>query len=51
MIKFSDIANPPVPEYKPICVVCEGRGVVPDNGKVINCHACNGTGKQQNEAE
>jgi hypothetical protein len=46
MIKFSDIANPPTPVFRPICGVCEGRGVVPEEGNIVNCVACNGTGKE-----
>jgi DnaJ-class molecular chaperone len=48
MIKFSDIAKIPTPVYKPICVACDGRSVVPQNDKIVTCQKCNGTGKENN---
>ena len=46
MIHFSQIANPPMPTYRPICGACEGRGVVPSLKSVQRCEQCNGTGKE-----
>jgi DnaJ-class molecular chaperone len=53
MIRFSQIANPPMPAYRPICGACEGRGVVPILGanSVGKCSKCNGTGKESNTPE
>ena len=50
MINFSDIANPPIPVFRPICGVCEGRGVTPATLKnsLQSCKQCNGTGKEGN---
>ena len=48
MIKFSDIAKIPTPVYKPICVACDGRSVVPQDDKIVTCQKCNGTGKENN---
>lgn len=48
MIPFSQIANPPMPKYVPLCGACEGRGVVPiwETKSVGKCSKCNGTGKE-----
>jgi hypothetical protein len=48
MISFSQIANPPMPAYRPICGICEGRSVVPvpKTMSLEKCTACNGTGKE-----
>jgi hypothetical protein len=46
MIHFSEIANPPKPVYRPMCVACDGRGVVPSLKATQKCDKCNGTGKQ-----
>lgn len=48
MIHFNEIANPPKPTYRPMCVACDGRGVVPSLSRksVQRCEQCNGTGKQ-----
>ena len=53
MIHFNQIANPPQPTYKPMCVACEGRGVVPSLSmkSVQHCEQCNGTGKEGNTPE
>ena len=51
MIYFSEIANPPQPVYRPMCVACEGRCVVPSLKSVQRCEQCNGTGKEGNEPE
>ena len=50
MIHFSEIANPPQPAYRPMCVACDGRGVVPSLSResVQRCEQCNGTGKEGN---
>jgi len=50
MIHFSEIANPPQPTYRPICVACDGRGVIPSLSMklVQHCDKCNGTGKESN---
>ena len=34
-------------ETKPNCEYCEGRGVVPKDGKVVTCTKCDGTGKEK----
>ena len=31
------------------CAVCDGRGVIPQDGKVVTCPACNGTGKEKQQ--
>jgi DnaJ-class molecular chaperone len=51
MISFSQIANPPMPPYRPICGNCEGRGVVPiaRTMSVDTCSECNGIGRKSNE--
>jgi len=48
MIHFSEIANPPTPVYRPMCVACDGRGVVPSLSRksVQRCEQCSGTGKE-----
>jgi DnaJ-class molecular chaperone len=48
MIPFSQIANPPMPAYRPICGNCEGRGVVPvaETRSVDTCKECNGIGRK-----
>ena len=53
MINFNQIANPPQPTYRPMCVACEGRGVVPSLSmkSVQRCEQCNGTGKEGNTPE
>ena len=53
MIHFSEIANPPQPTYRPMCVACDGRGVVPSLSResVQRCEQCNGTGKEGNTPE
>jgi DnaJ-class molecular chaperone len=53
MIHFNQIANPPQPTYRPMCVACEGRGVVPSLSikSVQRCEQCNGTGKEGNTPE
>ena len=53
MIPFSQIANPPMPKYVPLCGACEGRGVVPiwETKSVGKCSKCNGTGKEGNTPE
>jgi len=48
MISFNQIANPPQPTYRPMCVACDGRGVVPSLKAVQRCEQCNGTGKEGN---
>jgi DnaJ-class molecular chaperone len=48
MIHFNQIANPLQPTYRPMCVACEGRGVVPSLKSVQRCEQCNGTGKEGN---
>jgi len=48
MIHFNQIANPPQPTYRPMCVACDGRGVVPSLKSVQRCEQCNGTGKEGN---
>jgi DnaJ-class molecular chaperone len=53
MIHFNQIANPPKPVYRPMCVACDGRGVVPSLSMklVQRCEQCNGTGKEAKSAE
>jgi len=51
MIHFNQIANPPQPTYRPMCVACEGRGVVPSLKSVQRCEQCNGTGKENTPEE
>jgi DnaJ-class molecular chaperone len=53
MIPFSQIANPPMPAYRPICANCEGRGVVPiaKTMSVDTCSECNGMGRKGNVPE
>jgi len=51
MIHFDQIANPPTPVYRPMCVACEGRGVVPSLKSVQCCEQCNGTGKENTPAD
>ena len=48
MIHFNQIANPPQPTYRPMCVACDGHGVVPSLSmkSVQRCEPCNGTGKE-----
>jgi DnaJ-class molecular chaperone len=48
MISFDDLVKIPTPAYKAICVACEGRAVVPKEGKIVRCQKCNGTGKEVN---
>ena len=50
MIHFSKIANLSKPAYRPMCVACDGRGVVPSLSRksVQRCEQCNGTGKEGN---
>lgn len=31
----------------PICGHCEGRGVIPKDGKVVTCPKCEGAGKEE----
>ena len=35
--------------YTPVmlCVACEGRGVIPQETKVVDCPVCGGTGKEK----
>lgn len=35
--------------FKPtkVCVKCEGRGVIPQDGKLVTCPDCEGTGKEK----
>ena len=35
--------------YKPVmlCGHCEGRGVIPQETKVVNCPKCGGSGKEK----
>lgn len=53
MIHFSEIATPPKPTYIPMCVVCDGRGVVPSVSmkSTQKCDKCNGTGKENSADE
>ena len=53
MIHFSEIANLSKPAYRPMCVACDGRGVVPSLSRksVQRCEQCNGTGKEGNTPE
>jgi DnaJ-class molecular chaperone len=51
MIKFEDLVKIPTPTYKAICVACEGRAVVPKEGKIVRCQKCNGTGEEINTPE
>jgi DnaJ-class molecular chaperone len=53
MIPFSQIANPPMPAYRPICGTCEGRGVVPvwETKSLEKCTACNGVGREAEVTE
>jgi DnaJ-class molecular chaperone len=53
MIPFSQIANPPMPAYRPICGNCEGRGVVPTpkTMSLEKCTACNGVGREAEVTE
>jgi DnaJ-class molecular chaperone len=51
MIRFEDLVKIPTPTYKAICVACEGRAVVPKEGKIVRCQKCNGTGKEINTPE
>ena len=50
MIHFNEIANLSKPAYRPMCVACDGRGVVPSLSResVQRCEQCNGTGKESN---
>jgi len=42
---FPGVTSQKTPQ--PICVKCDGRGVIPQDGKVVTCPACNGTGKEK----
>lgn len=34
-------------QLAPVCGYCDGRGVIPQDGKVVSCPKCNGTGKEK----
>lgn len=37
--------------HKPTCICCDGRRVIPKDGKVVTCDKCRGTGVESLSAD